>query len=338
MAQRAGSDGKVVVVVTGASSGVGRATARAFAAEGARLGLVARGAEGLAAAEAEVEVEEAGGRALSFPADVAVAEEVEEAASEVERRFGHIDVWVNSAMLSVFSPVRELEAEEIRRVTEVTYLGTVNGSLAALRRMLPRDRGVIVQVGSALAFRAIPLQAAYCAAKHAVEGFTESLRTELMHDGSGVRVTLVHIPATNTPHFDVVRTRLPRRPRPVAPVYEPEVAARAIVWAAKHPRRALRVGGATTAAVLGNRVVPGLGDRYLARTGFDAQQRDEPVEPGRRDNLRGPLPGDRGTHGSFGAEASERSPQLWLATHRGLACGAAAAAATAAYGLRRRFL
>lgn len=334
MSPRATGNGKVVVV-TGASSGVGRATARAFAAEGARLGLVARGAEGLAAAK--VEVEETGSEALTFLIDVAAADEVEQAAREIERRFGRVDVWVNSAMLSVFSPVRELEADEVRRVTEVTYLGAVNGTLAALRRMLPRDRGVIVQVGSALAFRAIPLQAAYCGAKHAIEGFTESLRTELMHDRSRVCVTLVHLPAVNTPHFDVVKTRLPRRPRPVAPVYEPELAARAIVWAAKHPRRALRVGRGTTAAILGNRVVPGLADRYLARIGYDAQQADEPVEPGRRDNLWDPLPGDRGAHGSFGREARRRSPQLWLATHRGLACTAAAASAATAYGLRRYF-
>jgi short-subunit dehydrogenase len=237
-------------------------------------------------------------------------------------------------MLSVFAPVKELEADEIRRVTDVTYLGTVYGTLAALERMLPRDRGVIVQVGSALAYRAIPLQAAYCGAKHAIEGFTESLRCELLHDQSSVRVTMVQLPALNTPHFDVVRSRLPRHPKPVAPIYQPELAARAIVWAAEHPRRELWVARSTVMAVVANRLAPGLLDRYLARTGYDAQQTDEPVDPDRPDNLDDALPGDRGAHGNFDAEAREHSLQLWAAQHRGGLATVGAALAAAVWAMR----
>jgi NAD(P)-dependent dehydrogenase (short-subunit alcohol dehydrogenase family) len=311
-----------VVVVTGASAGVGRAAARAFARRGAWLGLLARGREGLEGARREVEA--AGGRALVLPTDVSAATQVEAAAEAVEREFGPVDVWVNNAMVSVFSPVREVTPEEARRVTEVTYLGYVHGTLAALRRMLPRDRGVIVQVGSALAYRAIPLQGLYCAAKHAIHGFTESLRTELLHDGSRVRVTEVHLPAVNTPQFGWARSRLPRQPQPVPPIYQPELAAEAIVWAAGHDRRELHVGGSTLLAILGDRLIPGLGDRYLARTGYDAQQTGEPVEPDRRDNLFEPVPGDHGARGAFDARARDFSGQLWATTHRGwlLAAGA----------------
>jgi NAD(P)-dependent dehydrogenase (short-subunit alcohol dehydrogenase family) len=236
-----------VIVVTGASAGVGRATVRAFARRGALIGLLARGRDGLGGTLRDVDA--LGGRAIAIPTDVADPQQVEQAADEVEREFGPIDVWINNAMTSVFSPITELTAEEVRRVTEVTYLGTVHGTMTALRRMRQRDRGVIVQVGSALAFRSIPLQAAYCAAKHAVEGFTESLRCELLHDGSHVRVTMVHLPALNTPHFSWVRSRLPRTPQPVPPIYRPEIAADAIVWAVDHDRRQIQVGLPTVVAI-----------------------------------------------------------------------------------------
>jgi short-subunit dehydrogenase len=305
-----------VVVITGASAGVGRAAARAFADGGGAVALLARGQDGLAAARSEVE--RAGGRCVVVPTDVADAEQVEAAADIVERDLGPIDVWVNNAMTSVFSPASELAPAEAERVTAVTYLGSVHGTLAALRRMLPRDRGVIVQVSSALAFRAIPLQALYCGAKHAMKGFMESVRTELLHDGSAVRVTMVHLPALNTPQFELVETRLPRHPRPVAPIYQPEVAADAIVWAAERAPRDLFVGLSTIAAVSANKVAPGLVDRYLARTGFEAQQTDDPVAPGRPTNLWEPVAGDHGAHGLFDGEARPRSALLWARRHRRL--------------------
>src|SRR5918992_18680 len=307
-----------VVVITGASAGVGRAVARAFAREGAHIGLLARGRDGLEVARREVE--ELGGRALVVPTDVADADAVERAAEAVEQEFGPIDIWVNNAMVSVFSPVKEMRPEEYRRVTEVTYLGYVYGTLAALRRMLPRDRGTIVQVSSALAYRAIPLQSAYCAAKHAIKGFTESLRSELLHDGSGVRVTMVHMPALNTPQFEWVKSRLPRRAQPVPPIFQPEIGARAVVYAALHPdRRDLTVGWSSMRAIWGNRVAPGLLDRYLARSGYRSQQTDEPEPLTRADNLWEPAPGDHGAHGRFDARARRYSPQLWLTEHRSLA-------------------
>jgi NAD(P)-dependent dehydrogenase (short-subunit alcohol dehydrogenase family) len=303
-----------VVLITGASSGVGRAAARAFAQRGDRIGLLARGRDGLAATQAEIESE--GASALSVPTDVADPEAVEAAARAVEERFGAIDVWVNNAMATVFAPVSEIAAEEYKRVTEVTYLGVVNGTISALARMRPRDRGVIVQVGSALAYRGIPLQSAYCAAKHAIQGFTESLRCELMHERSGVRVTMVQLPALNTPQFDTVRAHVARRPRPVAPVYQPELAARAIVAASLQPaRREWWVGASTALSLIGNAVVPGVADRYLARTGYDSQQTDEPLVE-RPDNLFRPVPGDRGAHGDFDAEAHGRSLQWQLTRHR----------------------
>src|SRR5438132_5348724 len=243
---------KQVVVITGASAGVGRATVRTFARQGADIGLLARGIDGLEAARREVEAE--GGRALVLPTDVADAGQIEAAADRVERELGPIDIWVNNAMVSVFSPVKELQAEEVQRVTEVTYLGVVYGTLAALKRMLPRDHGAIVQVGSALAYRGIPLQAAYCGAKHAIQGFTESLRCELLHDRSRVHVAMVQLPAMNTPQFDWVKSRLPREPQPVPPIYEPEIAAGANLWAATHRRRELSVGGPTAAAIWGNKI------------------------------------------------------------------------------------
>lgn len=325
-----------VVVVTGASAGVGRAVARMFAGEGASVALIARGRDGLEGARRDVE--ERGGRALVIEADVADANAMEAAAARTEAELGPIDVWVNNAMVSVLSPVREMTADEFRRVTEVTYLGVVNGTLAALKRMLPRDRGVIVQVGSTLAYRGIPLQSAYCAAKHAIQGFHESLRCELLHDKSNVAVTMVHLPAINTPQFRWVRSRMPRKSQPFGTIYQPEVAARAIVWASEHPRRELNVGGGTTRAIVANSFFPGLLDRYLGRIGYDGQQGDEPEEPGRRDNLYEPLPGDAGAHGVFDDRATDRSPHLWSNTHRGLIGGAVGVLAIAGLAalLRRR--
>jgi short-subunit dehydrogenase len=325
-----------VVVVTGASAGVGRATVRAFARRGARVGLIARGRDGLEGARREVEG--FGGEALVLPIDVSDADAVEAAAASVEQRLGPIDVWVNNAMVSVFSPVREMKAEEYRRVTEVTYLGVVYGTLAALQRMLPRDRGAIVQVGSALAYRGIPLQSAYCGAKHAIQGFCDSLRAELLHDRSRVHVTMVQMPALNTPQFDWVRSRLAHRAQPVPPIFQPEVAAEAIVWAASHRRREIYVGMPTVKAIVGNKIAPGALDRYLARTGYRSQQTDEARDPDSPDNLWAPLPGDRGAHGRFDARARTRSAELWAATHRGWIAGTAAlaAGAAAAIGSKRR--
>jgi NAD(P)-dependent dehydrogenase (short-subunit alcohol dehydrogenase family) len=300
------------VVVTGASAGVGRASAVAFGRRGDRVALIARGREGLAGAARDVE--RAGGRALILPCDVADAAAVDAAAQRAEDELGPIDVWVNDAMAAVLAFVHETDPADFRRVTEVTYLGCVHGTMAALARMRPRDRGVIVQVGSALSYRAIPLQASYCGAKFAIRGFTDALRTELMHEGSGVRVTMVQLPGLNTPQFTWVRTTLRKQPQPVPPIFQPELAADAIVHAASRPRREVWLGGSTVLTILGNKLAPWLADRYLARTNVKAQQADQPLDPSRPDYLHVPLDddGDRGAHGPFDERAKRRSVQWTL--------------------------
>ncbi len=306
-----------VVVITGASAGVGRATARRLARDGACIGLLARGVEGLEGARRDVE--ELGGKAIIRPTDVSDPDQIEAAAQAVEDEFGPIDIWVNNAMCSVFSPLKKMTPDEFKRVTEVTYLGYVYGTMVALKRMLPRDRGIIVQVGSALAYRGIPLQAAYCGAKHAIKGFSESLRTELMHDHSGVKVTMVQMPALNTPQFNWVKSRLPHKPQPVPPIYQPEVAADAIAHAARHYRREWLVGSSTFEVVWGNKFFPELGDKYLARTGYQSQQYDGETNPERKDNLYDPVDEsqDFGAHGDFDSRACNFSWQLWASQNRG---------------------
>jgi NAD(P)-dependent dehydrogenase (short-subunit alcohol dehydrogenase family) len=321
------------VVITGASAGIGRATARLFAERGANVALIARGYAGLEGAAKEVA--EAGGRALAIAADVADFDQVVAAADQVEAELGPIDVWVNVAFTSVFAPFDEISAAEFRRVTEVSYLGFVHGTMAALSRMRPRDHGVIVQVGSALGARSIPLQSAYCGAKHAINGFTSSLRCELLHDKSNVSVTVVQMPAVNTPQFSWVRSRLSHDPQPVPPIYQPEVAARGVVFAADHPaRRQYWVGGTTAVTILANRVVPGLLDHYLARTGYSSQQTKQLAAADRRDNLQEPVDGpvgtDHGAHGSFDDRSHDRSAQLWLSQHVAQVIGAAAGSAVLA--------
>jgi NAD(P)-dependent dehydrogenase (short-subunit alcohol dehydrogenase family) len=324
-----------VVVVTGASAGVGRAVAHAFAKRGARVGLVARGRPGLE--DAAREVRGLGGEALVLEADVADAEQVESAAAQAEERLGPIDVWVNDAMATVFSPVGDVTPEEFRRATEVTYLGAVWGTMAALRRMRPRDRGTIVQVGSALSYRAIPLQAPYCGAKFAMRGFTDSVRCELLHDGSRVRVTMVQLPAVNTPQFDWGRTKMPHHAQPVPPIFQPEVPAEVVFYAAHHRRREIQVGWSAVQAILGTKVAAPLADRYLARKAYAAQQIAElPVRPGRPDNLFDPVPEDAATHGRFDDRSRSFSGQAWLTTHRpAVAAAVAGAGMTAAAVLRR---
>ena len=323
-----------VVVITGASAGVGRAAARLFGALGDAVGLVARGRDGLEAAKLEVEA--AGGTAVIVPADVADADQVEAAARIIEEKLGPIDIWVNDAMVSVFAPVSALLPDEVRRVTEVTYLGAVYGTMSALKRMRARDSGVIIQVGSALAYRAIPLQAAYCGAKHALHGFTESLRCELLHDKSRVKVTMVQLPALNTPQFGWSRSKMEQEPQPVPPIFQPEVAARAIVWAASHPRREINVGGSTTLAIMANHFVPGLIDRYLARVGYRKQMRPAHAPPDRQDNLWEPVPGDHGAHGDFDRRAKDWSAQLWMTEHRWMAWPALAGLLLLSRRARRR--
>ncbi|GAB2794526.1 SDR family oxidoreductase [Halomonas shantousis] len=326
-----------IVVITGAGAGLMRATAREFARRGAWLGLISRSPERLEAVKSEVEA--LGGRAVTVSADVAQAGQVDRAAERIETELGPIDIWVNGAMTTVFSPLHEMSAEEFRRVTEVTYLGFVHGTMAALKRMRARNRGTIVQVGSALAYRPIPLQTAYCGAKHAIKGFTEGLRCELMHEGSDVHVTLVEMPGLNTPQFEWCKSHLPKRARPMAPVYQPEVGARAIYWAAHHRRRQLYVGMSSALTIWGNKLVPALMDRFLARTAVSGQQTPEPRDPQRSDNLWQPVKGDVGARGRFGRESRDDSVQLWMATHRGkvgLAVGAALLVGAAVCGARRR--
>lgn len=302
-----------VVVVTGASAGVGRAVVRLFAREGAHIGLLARGEERLEATRREVET--LGGKALALPTDVADAEAVERAAQAVEDAFGPIDIWINNAMTAVFAEFWNVEPEEYKRVTDVTYLGQAYGTLAALKRMRPRDRGTIVFVGSALAYRGIPLQSAYCGAKHGIQGMFDSLRTELLHHKSNVQLTMVQLPAINTPQHAWVRNKLSRKPMPVPPIYQPEVAAEAVHYAAYHPRREFWVGYPTIQAIAGNKLVPGLADRYLADAGYSGQLTDEPSDAGEPGNLFEPVEGDFAAHGTFDAQATDRSAALWMSTH-----------------------
>lgn len=338
VSRNAGSAGghRRVVVITGASGGIGRATARAFARRGDSVALLARGEVGLAAAAADVE--RLGGRALALPTDVADYDAVAAAAAAAERDLGPIDVWVNAAFASVFAPFEEITPEEFRRVTEVAYLGFVHGTRVALHHMRPRDRGTIVQVGSALGDRAIPLQSAYCGAKHAINGFTSSVRVELRHDVSRISVTIVQMPAVNTPQFSWVRSRLPHHPQPVPPIFQPEMAADAIVFAADHPaRKQYWVGSSTALTVLANRIAPALLDRYLARSGYRSQQTGDPMTD-RAGNLWRPQDGasghDFGAHGEFDERAHRSDPQLVLSRHRGLAWGGLGAVAVGLAGWR----
>jgi short-subunit dehydrogenase len=324
-----------VVVVTGASAGVGRAIVHAFAKRGASVGLLARGSEGLE--EVRAEVQALGGRALAIPTDVADHAQVEAAADAVERELGEIDVWVNDAMATVLARFADTEPEEFRRATEVTYLGTVHGTMAALKRMLARDRGKVVQVGSALSYRSIPLQAAYCGAKFAIRGFTDSIRTELLHDRSNVQITMVQLPGVNTPQFNWCRSKLPNHPKPVPPIYQPEIPAEAVYWAAHHHRRELWVGYSAVQAILASMLAPSVADRYLAKNAFDGQEvPGMPVEGERKGNLFEPREALAATHGIFDSQAKTRSPQLWLATHRRELAGAAAGALASLAAVRRR--
>ncbi len=329
-----------VVVVTGASAGLGRAIAHGFAKRGARIGLIARNPNALNAAKKECEA--LGGKALVLPADVADPEAVESAASRVEAELGPIDVWVNDAMVSVFSPVKEMEAADYRRVTEVLYLGFVHGTLAALKRMLPRDRGTIIQIGSALSYRSIPLQSAYCACKHAINGFTDSLRCELYHDKSHVKVTAVQMPAMNTIQFDWVKNRMPNDTQPVPPIFDPELAAEVVVKAgmARNPRREYWVGMPTVTAILAQKVIPGILDRYLGRTGYASQQiANEPRNPNAPDNLYYYVPGTHSARGKFRDRSKQNSAEIFVSLHRGwFALGAVAALAAGGTLIAKRRL
>jgi NAD(P)-dependent dehydrogenase (short-subunit alcohol dehydrogenase family) len=325
----------MTVVITGATNGIGRATVRRFAGPGVNIGLVARGGDALEATRDEVE--RGGGRALMLPADVADADAVDAAAEAAEEAFGPIDIWINNAMATVFAFLWDVSAEEFRRANEVTYFGSIWGMQAALKRMRPRDRGTIVQVGSALAFRGVPLQAPYCGAKHGIQGVFESLRTELRHEHSNVHLTAVHLPGVNTPQFEHARDKLDEVSMPVAPVYQPEVAADAIHWAAHHRRREIYVGIPTVYTIWGNKLAPWLAERYLAATAVKGQLSDQPKPPDRRDNLFSPPPGDPGAHGPYDEKAHGRSVQLWMTKHRrAIGAGAVAVAGVAAAGVRSR--
>jgi len=321
-------DSSTVVVITGASGGVGRATARLFAERGARLVLLARGRAGLASAQREVE--ERGGRALAIPTDVSRFEQVEAAAAAAEAEFGAIDVWINNAMVSMYSPFAEMSPEEFAHIVNVTFLGSVYGARCALDRMQRRNRGLILQVGSALAFRSIPLQSAYCASKHALEGFTESLRCELIHQRSRVRVCCVNLPALNTTQFTWTKNKLSRKARPTGTIYQPEVAADAILFAAESERRELMVGHTTVEATLGEKLFPGLLDRHLAKAAWEGALLPEPADPNRADNFWSPIEHDFGAHGEFAGMARGFSVQLWATKHRRRLAGAALMAAAIA--------
>jgi NAD(P)-dependent dehydrogenase (short-subunit alcohol dehydrogenase family) len=328
-----------VVVITGASGGIGRAAAAEFGKHGASVALIARGQDGLLGAKRDVEA--GGGRALTISADVADYDQVERAAQRVENELGPIDIWVNVAFTNVFSEFSNVTPEEWRRLTDVTYLGYVWGTMAAMKRMRPRNRGVVVQVGSALCYRSIPLQSPYCGAKSAVRGFTDSLRCELIHDRSKVRLTMVHMPAVNTPQFTWNRAKLSRKPQPLPPIFQPEIAGRAIYWASHKAPREMLVGGSTVLAVLAQKIAPRIADLYLALTGYKNQQTDEPIEPNRRDNLFEPVDTlrDYGSHGEFDAQAHERSLETEAVMHRGwllAGLGVAGAAAAGAIALARR--
>ena len=318
-----------VVVITGSSGGVGRATAKAFAKHGASICLVARGEAGLDGAKQDVE--RLGGRAIIVIGDTSDPQTHERAAQAAEDAFGPIDIWINVAFTTVFSPFMEIHPDEYRRVTEVTYLGYVYGTQTALRRMIPRNRGKIVQVGSALAYRGIPLQTAYCGAKHAIQGFTEALRAELIHNNRDINLTMVQLPAVNTPQFTWGRNKMPRKAQPVPPIYQPEVIAEAIYWAAHHKKRQLYVGGSTVTVIMGNKFFAKFGDWYLGRTGYKSQMRDEPKDPNQPDNLFEPADTlkDYGAHGAFDNRSIDHSYQTWAAEHKGIVAGALAAAAGA---------
>ena len=325
---------KDIVVVTGASAGAGRAIALEFARNGARVALIARGKERLE--DAKKEIESLGGEAITFSVDVANAEQLDAAASLIEEKWGPIDVWVNNAMVGVLSPVKEMKPEEYKRVTEVTYLGQVYGTQAALKRMLPRDKGSIVLVGSALAYRGIPLQSAYCGAKHAIMGFYDSLKTELMHDKSKVTLTTVQLPAMNTPQFDWMRNKMPNKPRPMGTIFQPEAAARTVYHAAYHPEREYKVGFPTIQAIIGNKLLPEVGDWVLARNGFEGQQTDEPAGDDRLDNLFEPAPGLFGAHGRFDSTAKETSWVGQLGRNQMIPAAAAVVAGILAAGFFMR--
>src|SRR5699024_4907967 len=305
-----------VVAITGASAGLGRAIAHEFAKHGAKIGLLARGMDGLEAAEEEVK--ELGGQALAIHCDVSDPEQVESVADQVEAELGPIEVWINNAMVSVFSPLDQITPDEFKRVTEVTYLGQVYGTMAALKRMLPRNKGSVILAGSALAYRGIPLQSAYCGAKHGIHGFFESLRSELIHENSDVNVSMVQLPAMNTTQFGFVKSRLPNKPRPMGTIYEPEVAAKVFFEVAnnEHKEREVFVGFPTVQTIIGNKLIPGWLDHYLARTGYQGQQTNEPEDPNRENNLWEPIPGDHGVRGTFDGQAWDFSPKFWAATHK----------------------
>jgi len=311
-----------VVVITGASAGVGRATAKRFAGDHHKIALIARGKQGLEAAKDEVE--SLGGTAMTIQCDVSDFDQLNQAASKVEEKFGPIDIWINNAMTTVFAPFMEITPKDFKRVTEVTYLGQVNGTMAALKRMKPRDRGTIVQVGSALVYRGIPLQSAYCGAKHAIQGFTESLRSELLHEGSSVHISMVQMPALNTPQFDWCKTTFDKKPRPVPPIYQPEVAADAIHYAAFNNKREMYVGMSTAVIVNGNKFFPGYGDKYLAKNGFNSQLSNQSIDKNRPNNLYEPVEGDFGTHGDFDNISKDRSWQLKIDKNKNLINAAAA--------------